>query len=91
MKFEDFFYQIKSFKFASKNDKYRCFFLAFVVFLDGLIKTIPYRISSFFEVLGILAYENSRRTFRRRGQQCCRLPIETTRARGHRAFYEKLE
>jgi len=39
---------IKSFKFASKNDKYRCFFLVFVVFLDGLIKTTPYRISSFF-------------------------------------------
>ena len=24
------------------------FFLVFVVFLDGLIKTMPYRISSFF-------------------------------------------
>ena len=48
VKFEDFFYQIKSFKFASQNDKYRCFFLVFVVFLDGLIKTTPYRISSFF-------------------------------------------
>ena len=91
MKFEDFFYQIKSFKFAFQNDKYRCFFLVFVVFLDGLTKRYPIVFPRFSEVLGILAYENSRRTFRRRGQQCCRLPVETTRARGYRAFYEKLE
>ena len=61
------------------------------VFLDGLTKRHPIVFPRFSEVLGILAYENSRRTFRRRGQQCCRLPVETTRARGHRAFHEKLE